>query len=417
MTDDGRQPHADTTSGFEMLKLRPAHVVVFKERSERNARRISDTLGARWSAQKNLRPSIDLLMPHKDDLPHTRVYHRLGVAVGSFHPEQLDKLRKHEHVAVVEPNHVRRLPPVRYAQSITDSVPAEGSSPEALTWCLTAIGLAADGSEPTGAGVKVAVLDTGLDLTHPDFDGRVETVNTRGFVPGVQGVQDDNGHGTHCSGIAAGPLLPHGGGARFGVAPGATLIIGKVLDKHESGTDDHILDGIDWAVDQGARVISMSLGSPRDENAAYSKAYETIAASVAQDGTLIVGAAGNDSERNSFRRPVNNPAACPSILAVAALDRFNGITPFSAATLDTIGQVDIGAPGDGVVSTWLGGKYRASSGTSMAAPHVVGVAALLLELHPTLTVIELADMLRSIAVGVGLDASDTGAGLAQCPAP
>ena len=403
MTDDGRQPHADTASGFEMLKLRPAHVVVFKERSERNARRISDTLGARWSAQKNLRPSIDLLMPHKDDLPHTRVYHRLGVAVGSFHPEQLDKLRKHEHVAVVEPNHVRRLPPVRYAQSITDSVPAEGSSPEALTWCLTAIGLAADGSEPTGAGVKVAVLDTGLDLTHPDFDGRVETVNTRGFVPGVQGVQDDNGHGTHCSGIAAGPLLPHGGGARFG--------------KHESGTDDHILDGIDWAVDQGARVISMSLGSPRDENAAYSKAYETIAASVAQDGTLIVGAAGNDSERNSFRRPVNNPAACPSILAVAALDRFNGITPFSAATLDTIGQVDIGAPGDGVVSTWLGGKYRASSGTSMAAPHVVGVAALLLELHPTLTVIELADMLRSIAVGVGLDASDTGAGLAQCPAP
>lgn len=265
----------------------------------------------------------------------------------------------------------------------------------------------------TGKGVKVAVLDTGIDLAHPDFSGRFPGVaNTASFVPGSPSAQDGNGHGTHCAGIVAGPQRSSGG-IRYGVAPDVTLLVGKVLSDEGSGYDEWILNGIDWAVDQGASVISMSLGSPRYPNQPYSQAYETVARLLLNEGVLIVAAAGNDSYRPFFIAPVENPAACPSIMAVAAVDRFRQVAYFSCAQMDNIGEVNVSAPGVDVHSSWTGSTFNTISGTSMATPHVAGIAALYVELH-RLSGRQLWDKLERTAYPLP-GRQDYGAGIAQAP--
>ena len=138
----------------------------------------------------------------------------------------------------------------------------------------------------TGDGIGLAVLDTGINLNHPDFQGRVVEGQTAvSFVPG-ETVQDGNGHGTHCAGLAAGPQDPRRG-RRYGVAFDASLLVGKVLNDQGSGYDSQILDGMDWAAEKGAKIISMSLGSTRGANVAAAVAYERLASELMQQGILI----------------------------------------------------------------------------------------------------------------------------------
>jgi subtilisin len=282
------------------------------------------------------------------------------------------------------------------------------------SWCLGLLG-AAHGFPLTGTGVKVAVLDTGLDLGHPDFAARFATGrNTRSFVPGGS-VQDGNGHGTHCAGIVGG-AADSASGIRYAVAPGVELLIGKVLTDDGFGTTDGILDGIAWAADQGARVISMSVGTARVAGARFSAAYERIAETLlkADPGVLIVAAAGNSSGRPFLTSPVENPAACPSILSVAAVDHNLRIADSSCGRCDAIGAVDLCAPGTGVHSAWTGGGFRSTGGTSAAAPHVAGVAALYLEAQPGVTAMELRQSLERNTLPLGRP-EVFGRGLIQAP--
>lgn len=169
-------------------------------------------------------------------------------------------------------------------------------------------------------------MDTGLDLTHPDFVGR--NITSKSFISGEQ-VQDLVGHGTHCIGTACGPLnLPDPAAPmRYGIAYNAEIFAGKVLDNQGSGADGSILAGIDWAIANGCQIISMSLGAATVQGEAFSRIYERAAQRALSRGTLIIAAAGNES-RNRFtgkRRvppnPVGRPANCPSIMAVAAIDQ------------------------------------------------------------------------------------------------
>ena len=280
-----------------------------------------------------------------------------------------------------------------------------------LSWALQAIGITSK-TKWTGKGVKVAVLDTGVDQNHPDLKGRI--VAYRNFAAGSSD-NDVVQHGTHCAGVIAGSSRPVGG-VRYGVAPGVSLIVAKVLGDDGRGWDDDIIEAMDWAVDQGARVLSMSLGAPRAVNQPFSASYEQLASNFAQTtpGVLIVAAAGNDSQRPAMLAPVGNPAACPSIMSVAALDAQRQVAWFSCAALDSVGGVDVAAPGVDVLSAQPGGSTQLMDGTSMATPHVAGLAALYLQKTPSLTAPKLWLALKGRCVPAGL-ASDVGTGLVQVP--
>jgi subtilisin len=292
------------------------------------------------------------------------------------------------------------------------------------TWGLQATQVSE--SSYSGGGIKIAVLDTGLDLTHPDFVGR--TITSRSFVSGVD-VQDLNGHGTHCIGTACGldssdPALP----MRYGIAYEAEIFVGKVLSNQGSGGDGGILAGMNWAIDNGCQIISMSLGAATSPGESYRQFYEDVAQRALRQGTIIIAAAGNDSrnrstgKRFSPPRPVSSPANCPSIMAVAALDTSLQIAAFSNGSINPQGgQIDIAAPGVDIYSTWStdprGAKpsrYRTISGTSMATPHVAGIAALHAEATGKRGV-ELWAVLIQQAQRLSLPSVDVGNGLVQAP--
>ncbi len=292
------------------------------------------------------------------------------------------------------------------------AVPAEIEATEAHTWGLVATGVPS--STRTGKGIKVAVLDTGIDTGHPDFAGR--KVTTRSFVMN-QVVQDRNGHGTHCCGTAMGPLVPATSAPRYGVAHEALLHAGKVLSDQGSGTDSSILAGINWAISSGCVIISMSLGAPTAPGQAYSRVYETVGRRALARGVLIVAAAGNESARPFAIKPVGHPANCPSIMAVAAVDPQLRVAPFSCGAINgNGGEVDIAGPGVAVDSAWPRPRQRNTiSGTSMATPHVAGIAALWAQSDPSLRGRALWNKLVSTAETLSFPASDVGAGLVRAP--
>jgi subtilisin family serine protease len=242
----------------------------------------------------------------------------------------------------------------------------------ALTWGLQATKVAT--SSFSGNGIKVAVLDTGLDLEHPDFAGR--SIVSKSFLSGVSTAQDGHGHGTHCTGTACGPFSPSQG-RRYGIAYGADIYIGKVLSDQGSGGDIGILAGIDWAVANKCQVISMSLGA---DVPTTTTAYETAGQRALDAGTLIVAAASNNARRSRGNFGfVGRPANSRSFMAVGALDNSLRIADFSPRdTILTAGTaVDIAGPGVNVYSAWpMPTRTRIISGTSMATPHVAGIAAL-----------------------------------------
>ncbi|HEV7806278.1 MAG TPA: S8 family serine peptidase [Solirubrobacteraceae bacterium] len=334
----------------------------------------------------------------------------LGVAVVARAPGELaEALAAAQEtsgaVIAVEPEHVLHAIVVEQPEAA-----AGFSDDDAFTWGLRATGV--DASNATGEGIKIAVLDSGIDAGHPDFAGR--SITTRSFVTGAT-PDDGHGHGTHCAGTASGPAEP-GEGRRYGVAPGAILFVGKVLDDAGSGTDASILAGIDWAITNGCRIISMSLGA---DVRTVSTAYETVGRRALAAGALIVAAAGNNANRRSGDRGfVGIPANSPSIMAVAAVDSELQVANFSAASNPVAGgAVDIAAPGVDVYSAWpMPRRTNTISGTSQATPHVAGIAALWLQVSG-----ETADALRATVLGAArrldLAASDVGAGLVQAPDP
>ena len=277
-----------------------------------------------------------------------------------------------------------------------------------FTWGLQATKVST--SSKTGAGVSVAVLDTGLALDHPDFAGR--RITSQSFVPGEQ-VMDGHGHGTHCVGTSCGPAAPSPS-RRYGIASSADIFVGKVLSNQGSGPDTNILAGMSWAIASGCRVISMSLGANLPT---VSVAYEAVGRRALAAGTLIVAAAGNNATRR-FGNPgfVGVPASSPSIMAVAAVDSALDIADFSARSNPVAGgQVDIAAPGVAVYSTWpMPDRYNTISGTSMATPHVSGIAALWSEATGA-TGTALWSALVQAACRLSVSSVDVGAGLANAP--
>jgi subtilisin family serine protease len=249
-----------------------------------------------------------------------------------------------------------RIPPYR-VQTVLHALA------ETVDWGLSALNVPAHWTATRGQGVRVAVLDTGIDAAHPDLASAID--DAKDFTSSRSGVADRVGHGTHVAGIIGARRNDRG---VVGVAPECRLLIAKVLGDDGSGDSDRVAAGIDWACEQGADILSLSLGSP--------EASESMRAAVersVQRERFVICAAGNSGRPKS----VDFPARWPDAIAVGAVDRDGRVTSFSSRG----DEVDISAPGQDVLSTYPNGQYAKLSGTSMAAPFVSGVAALLMAKH------------------------------------
>lgn len=253
----------------------------------------------------------------------------------------------------------------------------------------------------TGKNVKVVVLDTGVQSNHVELDGRVAL--TKNFTTGIAG--DGQGHGTHVSGTIAGQgLKTIDGTAAIGVAPDASLYVGKVCGDDGWCLEGDILAGMEWAVSVEANVVNMSLGGGSFGTHCDDISLSAKANWMAEQGVVVVAAAGNNGSG------VGAPACGSKVIAVGAVDANDSRTTWSS-----YGEaLDVMAPGVSVLSTYSclaagscpGDWYARMSGTSMAAPHVAGAAALLLEKYPALTVPEVYELLTVTADDLGVVGPD-----------
>jgi subtilisin family serine protease len=353
----------------------------------------------------------------------------MNVRVESLSPAEVAEAKSEPGQLAVPTMRMKLIEPVS-----SNPAPAAAGS-----WGVEAVG--ATTTPYTGVGVTVAVLDTGIDAAHPAFTG--VTIDQMDFSG--EGNGDKHGHGTHCAGTILGRDVA---GQRIGIARGVTKILaGKVLGQ-QGGSSDALARGIQWALNGGARVISMSIGIdfpgevksligqgwPAD--AATSRALEeyrdnvilftTLAALVKAMGpfgnsALIVAASGNESRRDlaaPYTIDVSPPAVAEGVMSVAAVGQgSNGA--LSVAYFSNRGA-RLAAPGVDIVSARLGGGLTGMSGTSMATPHVAGVAALWAQKQVATSgrfdVAELAAYLVGQTKAIaGQAAVDVGTGLVQAP--
>ncbi|MEH6943892.1 S8 family peptidase [Bacillus sp. JJ722] len=219
----------------------------------------------------------------------------------------------------------------------------------------------------TGKGMKVAILDTGCDLSHPELRNRI--IGGCNFTNDDNGnrevFKDYNGHGTHVAGTIA---AERNGTGVTGVAPEADLLIVKVLDKNGSGTYEWIIQGIQYSIEQKVDIISMSLGGPTDMPALHEVIKEAVSKEI-----LVVCAAGNAGDGDDSTDELGYPGSYNEVISVGAVD----LEWRSSRFTNSNNEVDLVAPGERILSTYLDGKYASLSGTSMATPHVAGALALI----------------------------------------
>ncbi len=362
---------------------------------------------------------------------------RIEYQIDELDPREAREVERSSGVLAVAPSMPMRLiTPIGEAKDVT-ATPAAATA----TWGIKAV--RADTSSFTGAGIAVAVLDTGIDAAHAAFAG-VSLVE-KDFTG--EGNGDQHGHGTHCAGTIFGRDVQN---TRIGVAPGVSkAFIGKVLGAN-GGTSDEIVNAIQWAVDQGAHVISMSLGMDFPGFVEFLVQSEglsiPVATTVALEGyrqnvtlferlsglvtaigpfgqpALIVAAAGNESGRDAtppFEIACAPPAVSEGLVSVAALGQVG--SNLDVATFSNTNAI-VAAPGVGVTSAKRGGGLVSMSGTSMATPHVAGVAVLwaqkILSQGPLRSTEWLARLIASgtrDGLKAGIDPNDIGSGLVQAP--
>ena len=274
---------------------------------------------------------------------------------------------------------------------------------ERINWSQQVLGIPKIWRDTQGEGVRVAVLDTGIDTDHPDLKDAI--VATKDFTG--DGIEDVNGHGTHTAGVVGARLNNIG---FVGVAPRTELLVGKVLGNDGRGAFEWIAQGIDWAVSEGAHIISLSLGGPVSSHRLFVSVHDALA-----KGHFVICAAGN--EGSLFQNSIGYPGRYGAVLTIGSHDRNGNPSGFSSRG----GEIDVMGPGSDIWSTYKDGGYASLSGTSMATPFVAGLSALVLSKHlssptnntPLLNNEDLRDHLFRMATHPGYHDNATGYGPLQ----
>ncbi|SHF12916.1 S8 family peptidase [Desulforamulus putei] len=303
-----------------------------------------------------------------------------------------EQIRSAGIVAAIEENFKIRLVPWAPAKF----KPFMYDEEQLIPWGVHYIGAHVCWPETRGQGVKVAVIDSGIDGSHPNLGGNLKGgINL--VVPGAS-YYDDNGHGTHVAGIIAAANIGRG---IVGVAPEAELYAVKVLDQWGEGTILNAINALDWCLKNRIHVANMSFGTDK-----YSSALEEAVRAAHRRGLLIVAAAGNDGGPNT----VDYPSVFDETISVAVVDSRGKLASFSSSGP----EVDLLAPGSDIVSTYLWGSYVRLSGSSMATAHITGAAALLKAKYPEEDANQLRRRLLSGAQKAkGIDKNLTGAGIVR----
>lgn len=330
----------------------------------------------------NGRPDDSVVRAFGGDVTHNFAPF-INVIAASVPENAIQGLLHNPRIAYVEPD---------AEAHIMDHLSTTNSAEYENSWGVDHI--RADSVHPynKGSGIIVCVVDTGINRLHHDLNDNY--VKGFDFVNNDSDPMDDNGHGTHVSGTIAAELNNAG---VVGVAPEADLIVAKVLNSAGSGSYSNVIAGINWCVDNKAKVISMSLGGSSGSDALKS-AVDTAYA----NDVLVVAAAGNSGNKPGKGDNVSYPARYDSVIAVAATSSNDSRASFSS----TGPAVEISAPGVSVKSTWLGTGYNTISGTSMATPHVSGVAALIWYDDPNLSSAQVRDILDNTAQDLGATGKD-----------
>jgi subtilisin family serine protease len=317
-------------------------------------------------------------------------------------PKNVSKLKKDPDLICIHEDYWLRLPFFKIERVFSASSGINNKrtiNNQVLTWNIARV--IGKSRLNSGMGVRVGVIDTGLDFQHPDL-----AANIKGGVNVLSpylSPQDDNGHGTHIAGII-GALNNHFG--VVGVAPKVSLYAIKVLNSRGNGTISNLIKGIEWAIANRMHILNISISGGQTIPPALAQA---IGAAVSR-GILIVAAAGNNGNALGKGDTVSIPARIPPVISVAALNQLNQRDSYSAT-----GKVDIAAPGTRILSTYFYRRYAVLSGTSMAAAHVTGALAIYRAAFPRATATELKAMLYRRAIDLPPAGKDplTGAGLVQ----
>ncbi len=336
----------------------------------------------RETQQKVVDNIANLLGKHRNFTSFTKVFNGIAISLPKKVVKDIEKLPYVKKVWKDE----------RVKVLLTDSVPLINATE------LWDLGF-------TGKGIKIAIVDTGVDYTHPDLGGcfgaGCKVIGGWDIVNNDSDPMDDHGHGTHCAGIAA------ANGSLKGVAPGVSLLAYKVLTSEGSGYESWVIEGIERAVEDGADIISLSLGGPGNPDDPLSTAVDNAVAA----GVVVTVAAGNYGTYES----ISSPGTSRKAITVGATDKSDSIAWFSSRGPviwkdEVLLKPEVVAPGVDINSTILNGKYDAWSGTSMATPHVAGAAALLLEAHPDWKPEIIRSVLMSTSKDLGYDVWTQGAG-------
>jgi subtilisin family serine protease len=265
-----------------------------------------------------------------------------------------------------------------------------------------------NGKSLTGNGVKIAIIDSGVNYNHPDLKDNY--VGGFDFVNEDNAPMDDHGHGTHCAGIALGS----GKSSDYkyvGVAPMASLFAYKVIKNDGEGSASLFVSAMEEAVNRGVDIISLSLGN--NDELAHPDSFLSLAADTAVDaGVVVVAAAGNNGEDG----PISSPGCARKVICVGASDDYDNVADFSSRGPVNLGggdyliKPDIVAPGVNIISANKFGDYTSRTGTSMATPHVAGAVALILQENPDLTPGEVKTILKENVVDLGVDENISGSG-------